>query len=363
MQGATRVVPWFFAATIAVSAFLLFSIQPMFTKMVLPLLGGAPTVWSIALVFFQATLLGGYAFAHLIVRRVPLGVGALIHLGTLAAAAAMLPIALASSLGSPPTDNIAFWLIGLFVLSIGLPFAALATTAPLLQSWFAASGHSRAGNPYVLYAASNLGSFAGLFAYPTLIEPLLPLHSQARIWSAGFAAFILLISTAGLVIARRATPLPTVAAAARIPAPDKLRWVALAAIPAGLVIAVTSYVATDLASAPFLWVLPLAVSAYLRCNVSGPAMDLPFNRGASGAVRGGAAFDRIARRPAAILGRPRRRQSCGICSACAALPWRTLSTPPSARAFDGILSMDVARRSSGRHVRRDCRSTTVYTGV
>lgn len=259
MQGVIRIVPWLFAATLSVSAFLLFSIQPMFTKMVLPLLGGAPTVWSIALVFFQATLLCGYTYAHLIVRRVPLRVGALIHLGTLAAAAAMLPIALASSLGSPPTDNIAFWLIGLFVVSIGLPFAALATTAPLLQSWFAASGHSRASNPYVLYAASNLGSFAGLFAYPTLIEPLLPLHSQARMWSAGFAAFTLLVSTAGLAIARRASPLATAAAAARIPAHDKLCWVALAAIPAGLVIAVTSYVATDLASAPFLWVLPLAV--------------------------------------------------------------------------------------------------------
>ena len=254
MQGVIRIVPWLFAATLSVSAFLLFSIQPMFTKMVLPLLGGAPTVWSIALVFFQATLLCGYTYAHLIVRRVPLRVGALIHLGTLAAAAAMLPIALASSLGSPPTDNIAFWLIGLFVVSIGLPFAALATTAPLLQSWFAASGHSRASNPYVLYAASNLGSFAGLFAYPTLIEPLLPLHSQARMWSAGFAAFTLLISTTGLAIARRASPLATAAAAARIPAHDKLCWVALAAIPAGLVIALTSYVATDLASAPFLWV-------------------------------------------------------------------------------------------------------------
>ena len=165
MQGVMRIAPWLFAATLAVSAFLLFSIQPMFTKMVLPLLGGAPTVWSIALVFFQATLLGGYAYAHVIVRRIPLGIGALIHLGALAAAAAMLPIGIASSFGSPPTDNIAFWLIGLFVASIGLPFAVLATTAPLLQSWFAASGHRRAGNPYVLYAASNLGSFAGLFAY------------------------------------------------------------------------------------------------------------------------------------------------------------------------------------------------------
>jgi hypothetical protein len=163
MQGVTRVAPLLFAATLFVSAFLLFSIQPMFTKMVLPLLGGAPTVWSIALVFFQATLLGGYAYAHLIVRRIPLGIGALIHFGTLAAAAMMLPIRAASSFGSPPTDNIAFWLIGLFAVSIGLPFAVLATTAPLLQRWFSASGHSRASNPYVLYAASNLGSFAGLF--------------------------------------------------------------------------------------------------------------------------------------------------------------------------------------------------------
>jgi hypothetical protein len=259
MQGVTQVAPLLFAATLFVSAFLLFSIQPMFTKMVLPLLGGAPTVWSIALVFFQATLLGGYAYAHLIVRRIPLGIGALIHFGTLAAAAMMLPIRAASSFGSPPTDNIAFWLIGLFAVSIGLPFAVLATTAPLLQRWFSASGHSRASNPYVLYAASNLASFAGLFAYPTLIEPFVPLHAQAWMWSAGFAAFALLVATAGLFVARHARPLATASEPARVPTRDRLFWMALAAIPTGLVIAVTSYIATDLASAPFLWVLPLAL--------------------------------------------------------------------------------------------------------
>jgi hypothetical protein len=238
MHGVTQVAPLLFAATLFVSAFLLFSIQPMFTKMVLPLLGGAPTVWSIALVFFQATLLGGYAYAHLIVRRIPLGIGALIHFGTLAAAAMMLPIRAASSFGSPPTDNIAFWLIGLFAVSIGLPFAVLATTAPLLQRWFSASGHSRASNPYVLYAASNLGSFAGLFACPTLIEPFVPLHAQAWMWSAGFAAFALLVATAGLFIARHARPLATASEPARVPTPDRLFWMALAAIPTGLVIAV-----------------------------------------------------------------------------------------------------------------------------
>jgi hypothetical protein len=108
--------------------------------MVLPLLGGAPTVWSVAFVFFQVTLLGGYAYAHLLVRYIPLGIGALLHFGTLAAAAAMLPIGVASGFGLPPMDNIAFWLIGLLAVSIGLPFAALSTTAPLLQRWFSASG-------------------------------------------------------------------------------------------------------------------------------------------------------------------------------------------------------------------------------
>lgn len=254
-----RIAPWLFPATLFVSAFLLFSMQPMFTKMVLPLLGGAPTVWSVALVFFQAMLLGGYTYAHLIVRRIPLRIGALLHLGTLAAAASTLPIRVASDFASPPTDSIAFWLIGLFAASIGLPFAVLATTGPLLQSWFAASDHSRASNPYVLYAASNLGSFAGLFAYPTLIEPFLPLHTQAQMWSVGFAVFILLVATAGLAVTRRAYPLATIATAARVPTRDRLLWVALAAIPAGLVIAVTSYVANDLASSPFLWILPLAL--------------------------------------------------------------------------------------------------------
>jgi hypothetical protein len=189
VPGASWVAPALFATTLCTSAFLLFVIQPMFTKMVLPLLGGAPTVWSVALVFFQVTLLGGYAYAHLLVRYIPLGIGALLHFGTLAAAAAMLPIGVASGFGLPPMDNIAFWLIGLLAVSIGLPFAALSTTAPLLQRWFSASGHARASNPYVLYAASNLGSFATLFAYPTLIEPFLPLHTQARTWSLGFGAY------------------------------------------------------------------------------------------------------------------------------------------------------------------------------
>jgi hypothetical protein len=150
MPAALRFAPSLYAVGLFVSAFLLFAVQPMFTKMVLPLLGGAPTVWSVAMVFFQAALLCGYAYAHVIVRRMPLGAGALMHLGLLAVAAATLPIAVTQSLGSPATDHIPLWLIGVLTLSIGLPFAVLSTSAPLLQSWFAASGHLQARNPYVL---------------------------------------------------------------------------------------------------------------------------------------------------------------------------------------------------------------------
>ncbi len=116
----------------------------MFTKMVLPRLGGAPQVWSVAMVFFQAALLAGYVYAHLLVRLLPPGIGALIHLAVLAAAAVTLPIGIADGFGTPPANGIAFWLIGLFAVSIGLPFAALAASAPLLQGWFAASGHAGA---------------------------------------------------------------------------------------------------------------------------------------------------------------------------------------------------------------------------
>src|SRR5262245_32771229 len=254
-----RLVPALFAITLFLSALLLFLVQPMFTKMVLPRLGGAPTVWSVAMVFFQAALLLGYAYAHLLIRRLPLGLGALVHLGILAAAALTLPIAIAQGFGVPPTSGIAFWLIALFTVSIGLPFAVLSASAPLLQGWFAASGHPQAGNPYVLYAASNLGSFAALIAYPILIEPTFTLREQAQLWSVGFAALTLLIAGVSLFAARRPNLADILADAEPTCLRDRLTWLALAAIPSGLVIAVTSYVTTDVAAAPFLWVVPLAL--------------------------------------------------------------------------------------------------------
>ncbi len=254
-----RLAPALFAITLFLSALLLFAVQPMFTKMVLPRLGGASTVWSVAMVFFQAALLVGYLYAHLLIRFLPLGVGALVHLAILAAAAMTLPIGIALGFEAPPTTDIAIWLIGLFSISIGLPFAVLSASAPLLQGWFAASGHPQAGNPYVLYAASNLGSFAALIAYPAVIEPLLTLNRQTQIWSGGFAVLAILVAISALFIAGRPSLATAVAPAAPVSMRDRLAWVALAAIPAGLVIAVTSFMTTDVAAAPFLWVLPLAL--------------------------------------------------------------------------------------------------------
>ena len=201
---AVRFAPALFAATLFASALLLFAVQPMFTKMVLPKLGGAPSVWSVAMVFFQAALLVGYAYAHLLARTLSVGQGALLHLGVLATAALTLPIGIAHGFGVPPSEGIGLWLVALFAVSIGLPFAALSASAPLLQSWFAASGHPQARNPYVLYAASNLGSFAALLAYPLALESLLTLRAQAWVWSVGFAGFAILIAMAAMIAARGA---------------------------------------------------------------------------------------------------------------------------------------------------------------
>ena len=171
-----------------------------------------------------------------------------------------MPIGIAAGFGDPAVGGIGLWLVGLFAASIGLPFVALSASAPLLQSWFAASGHAR--NPYVLYAASNLGSFAALLAYPLVLESLLPLRGQAWIWSVGFAGLAVLVAIAAVIAARgagamvQARPPPSSRGRRRATASA---WIALAAIPAGLVIAVTAYISTDVAAAPLLWVLPLAL--------------------------------------------------------------------------------------------------------
>src|SRR5580704_11873830 len=189
-----RVTPALYVATLFVSALLLFAVQPMFTKMVLPRLGGSPSVWSVAMVAFQIFLFAGYAYAHLVCRLLKPAQAAVVHLAFLSLVALTLPLGVASGFAVPPEDHVMLWLVGLFTFSIGVPFVALSATAPLLQHWFVATGHPK--NPYVLYAASNLGSFCALLAYPFAIEPIFTLRTQTLLWSLGFSLLALGIGAA-----------------------------------------------------------------------------------------------------------------------------------------------------------------------
>jgi len=261
--GAALVLP-VFAATIFLSAFLLFSVQPFFAKMVLPRLGGSPAVWSVAMVFFQAVLLAGYAYAHLLTKRFSPGAAALIHLAVIASAFLFLPIAIPDGWNEPPETGQAFWLLGLFAVAVGLPFFAVSANGPLLQAWFARTGHPHAGDPYFLYGSSNIGSFASLALYIVAFEPLMTVTTQSFAWMAGFAALggaiavCALYSFRGVVAASAAATRP-MASAANIGLREKLIWMGLAAVPSGLLVAVTAHISVDIAAAPFLWVVPLAL--------------------------------------------------------------------------------------------------------
>jgi hypothetical protein len=262
-QHATPILIVFIAAVFT-SALLLFAVQPMFTRMVLPRLGGSPSVWSVAMVFFQTMLLAGYAYAHALTKAARPLVTVAIHLALLVLASLTLPLSIARGFGEPPSAGEAFWLIGLFAVSIGLPFFALSANNPLLQAWFVGTGHRDAANPYFLYAASNLGSFIALLSYPFLIEPTLPLQAQLSLWSAGFYLLVVLIAACGYTLFKA----PRERGAAKDAAPEAAappawrevgRWVFLSAVPSGLLVAVTAHISTDVAAAPLLWVVPLSL--------------------------------------------------------------------------------------------------------
>ncbi|MDP3074947.1 spermidine synthase [Bradyrhizobium sp.] len=259
-----RLVLAVYTAAIFVSALLLFSVQPLFTKMVLPRLGGSPAVWSVAMVFFQSLLLGGYAYAHYLMQLKNRMLPVAIHLVLLVVALLTLPLSIAGGWGEPPTSGYALWLLGLFAVSIGLPFFALAANNPLLQAWFVRSGHPNGPDPYFLYASSNIGSFLALLSYPVLLEPMFTLRTQNLIWTGGYGLLIVLIAACGVLLLRSPVmaerDLQTEEADA--PAPPwmlRARWIFLAAVPSGLLIAVTAHISTDVAAAPLLWVLPLSL--------------------------------------------------------------------------------------------------------
>src|SRR4029077_422599 len=186
------------------------------------------------------------------------------HLGLLVVAMLTLPLSISSGWGDPPNSGYAFWLLGLFAVSIGLPFFALAANNPLLQAWFVRTGHPAGPDPYFLYASSNIGSFLALLSYPVLLEPMFTLRTQNLMWTGGYGVLILLIAGCGVLLLRSkalaAADLRTEETLA--PAPSwslRARWIFLAAVPSGLLIAVTAHISTDVAAAPLLWVLPLSL--------------------------------------------------------------------------------------------------------
>jgi hypothetical protein len=259
-----RLVLAVYTSAIFVSALLLFSVQPLFTKMVLPRLGGSPAVWSVAMVFFQSLLLAGYSYAHFLMQIRNRAIPVAVHLVLLVVAMLALPLSIAGGFGEPPNSGYAFWLLALFAVSIGLPFFALAANNPLLQAWFVRTGHPAGPDPYFLYASSNIGSFLALLSYPVLLEPMFTLRTQNLIWTGGYGLLILLIAGCGALLLGS----PALAAAdaqteqTEAPAPPwilRARWIFLAAVPSGLLIAVTAHISTDVAAAPLLWVLPLSL--------------------------------------------------------------------------------------------------------
>lgn len=254
-----------FTATLFVSALLLFLVQPMVAKMVLPIFGGAPMVWNACMVFFQLALLAGYGYAHCSTRYLAPRAQMIGHVLLLVLPAAVLPVVIDRQAISATPNYQALGLIALLSGTIGLPFFVLSTSASVLQHWFSRTDHESASDPYFLYAASNFGSFVALAAYPTIVEPLLSVRDQSRLWAAAYALFVALVAVCATVTwrsgagAQRSADDTRASTAPAIAATRRARWVALAFIPSSLMLAVTTYLSTDVAAVPLLWVLPLAL--------------------------------------------------------------------------------------------------------
>jgi hypothetical protein len=255
-----------FSATLALSAGLVFMVQPMFARFVLPTLGGTPAVWNTAMLFFQTVLLLAYAYAHWTTRRFGARRQAALHLAVVAAALLLLPIGLPDGWGPPDTGSPVLWLLLVLVVAVGLPFFVVSSTAPLLQSWLADTEHPDGRDPYFLYRASNIGSLVGLLSYPVLVEPRLTLDAQSWMWSAGYGLLALLLTSCAVVLwrSRRLAPATAAADAEEPDAPPiawrrRVRWIALAAVPSSLMLGATTAMTTNVAPVPLLWVLPLSL--------------------------------------------------------------------------------------------------------
>ncbi len=260
---------WLFILTVFTSASLVFSIQPIYARLLLPLLGGSPAVWNTVVTFFQGVLLLGYSYAHLLTKRAPLRWQLIIHAVVLSLPMFLLPVAMPAGLEVPQSAQPHLWIYWLMMVTVGAPFFALSTTTPLMQKWFSWSGHRQSENPYFLYVASNTGSLLALLSYPIVIEPVFGLGQQASCWRYGYLLLVLLVVACALYLWRNASQIKAIystescseAGTARqtINWPTKLRWLLLAFIPSSLMLGVTTFVSSEVAAIPLMWIVPLAL--------------------------------------------------------------------------------------------------------
>ena len=245
----------------------MFAVELMYAKMVLPLLGGTPAVWNTCMLFFQAALLAGYAYAHWATSALRPRTQVLLHLALILPAVVLLPIAIPSGWTPPQQGNLVLWLLALMVITVGLPFFVISTTSPLLQLWFARAGHPASDDPYFLYTASNAGSLAGLVGYLVVVEPHLTLREQSVVIKWGYVLLVLFVYACAFMVLvaknGRQPVTPRVDEASHgepaVPARRTLRWLALAFVPSSLMLGVTTYLTTDMAAVPLLWAIPLTL--------------------------------------------------------------------------------------------------------
>jgi hypothetical protein len=259
-----------FAITLFLSSSLLFVVQPMIAKMVLPLLGGTPAVWNTCMVFFQGMLLAGYLYAHASTRWLRFRHQAALHIALLAASLLALPIVVATAHTEPPATGMPIaWLLRTLLVTVGIPFFLVSSSGPLLQRWFTRTDHPRARDPYFLSVAGNIGSIFALLAYPVLLEPSLRLAEQSSMWTGGYVALVLLVGACFYFAYRRSTahhsPLEPDANAMQAVMGDapgwrqRMHWIALAFVPSSLLLGVTTFLTTDVAAVPLLWIVPLVI--------------------------------------------------------------------------------------------------------
>jgi len=260
-------LPLYLVATLT-GAVLTFVLQPFVAKLILPLFGGAPAVWNTSVLFFQVVLLAGYGYAYLLTTNLGPRRGAALHLAVAILPLAVLPVEIGVEWAPTSATSPLAWQLWLLTATVGPPFFVATSTAPLLQRWFSITPHAAAADPYFLYAASNFGSLIGLFAYPLLLEPTASLPTIARGWVAGYVLLVALVAGCAAHANRNAVPASRADPASRrdspssnhaITATTRVRWLALAFVPSSLMLAVTTYLSTDIAAAPLLWVVPLAL--------------------------------------------------------------------------------------------------------